>query len=432
VTGRTSVSSGVVDLDRLLGGLFIGDNVVWYDDSGNLASTFCLNLVKTSLAHEKQVIYVCFDRSPKNLLDKLGILAENSNLTILDGFTAGKGARSSVFMRFYEEPYLERTCPIQMLKDPGDVDHFQQALYSLLETMEGDVRLVFESITGMQELWGGEEAIVKFYAHSCPRLYELETIAYWIMEKLAHSQRLRAQINQIAQVAISLAIKRGTTTLTILKAKNRGTQDIDTPHRYWTKDLDVSFGTERRGAGQLNLGLRVKQLRTKRGLSQSELAKLVGVTPSTISQVETNTIHPSIPALLKMAEVLSVSIGAIFQQAMEVEKRFIFSQREAIPFKFPDLPASSVEGSLLTPSDFQGKVEPNLIEIMPKAELPAHFFTHKGEEMGYLISGKLQVFLNNASYDARAGDTIYLTSEVPTQWRNPGPGVAKLLWIKVG
>ncbi|MBW1801268.1 MAG: hypothetical protein JRJ85_11130 [Deltaproteobacteria bacterium] len=29
------------------------------------------------------------------------------------------------------------------------------------------------------------------------------------------------------------------------------------------------------------------------------------------------------------------------------------------------------------------------------------------------------------------GDVIYLTSEMPSQWKNPGPGVARLLWIKV-
>jgi quercetin dioxygenase-like cupin family protein len=67
---------------------------------------------------------------------------------------------------------------------------------------------------------------------------------------------------------------------------------------------------------------------------------------------------------------------------------------------------------------------------MPKEELPAHFFVHKGEEMGYLISGRLRVSLKNANHMVRPGDTIYLTSEVPMQWENPGPNVARLLWIK--
>ena len=430
MTEKVRVSSGVSQLDRLLGGLFIGDNVVWHDDSGNLASAFCLNFLETSLALQKPVIYISFDRSPKNLLDKLGGMAESPDLTILDGFTCGKGARSPIFMKFYEESDPERLCQLRMIDKPRDMDYVMETLYGVHETMHGDVRLIFESMTGMQKIWGGEEAILKFYSHSCPRLYELDTIAYWIMEKLAHSPPVRAQINQIAQVAIDLSIKRGTTTLTILKAEHRGTEDTYEPYRYWVKDLTITFDIEKRSRGHINLGLRIKELRIKRGLSQAELAKLVGVTPSTVSQVEANIIYPSLPALLKMAEVLSVEISSLFEQAMELERRIIFPTAEAVSVGFPDLPKGSVEGKLLTPPDFPGKMEPYLIEIEPNQDLPAHFFIHKGEEMGYLLSGKLRMSLNKATYTIRSGDVIYLTSEMPSQWRNPGPNMAKLLWIK--
>jgi len=430
VTKKTRVSSGVSHLDRLLGGLFIGDNVVWHDDSGNLASAFCLNFLQTSLALQKPVIYVSFDRSPKNLLEKLGGLAESPDLTILDAFTCGKGASSPLFMKFYEELDEQQVCQVNKIQKPRDMDHVMETIYGLHQTLHGDVRLIFESMTGMQKIWGGEAAILKFYSHSCPRLYELDTIAYWIMEKLAHSEVLRAQINQIAQVAIDLSIKRGTTTLTILKAEERGTEDLQEPHRYWTKDLTITFDTEKDGRGQLNLGLRIKELRMKRGLSQADLAKLVGVTASTISQVEANIIYPSLPALLKMAEVLSVDIRSLFEQAVELEKRIIFPAAEAVSVGFPDLPKGSLEGTLLTPPDFDGKMEPYIIEIEPNCDVPAHFFVHKGEEMGYLLSGKLRMSVNKAVYTVRAGDAIYLTSEMPSEWRNPGPNVARLLWIK--
>ncbi len=430
VSEKVRVTSGVSQLDRLLGGLFIGDNVVWHDDSGSLASAFCLNFVETSLALQKPVIYVSFDRSPKNLLDKLGALGESPDLTILDGFTCGKGACSPIFMKFYEEPDSEQRCSVELIEKPRDTDYFNEVLYGVHESMHGDVRLIFESLTGMQEIWGGEEAILNFYSHSCPRLYELDTIAYWIMEKLAHSQRLRAQINQIAQVGIDLSIKRGTTTLTILKAEHRGTEDIDEPHRYWTKDLTITFDTEVQGRGHVNLGLRIKELRIKRGLSQAELAKLVGVTASTISQVEANIIYPSLPALLKMAEVLSVDIGSLFQQALELEKRIIFPAAEAVSVGFPGLPKGGIDGRLLTPPDFEGKMEPYLIEIMPNEDLPAHFFIHKGEEMGYVLSGKLRMSLKKATYTLRAGDLVYLTTDMPSQWRNPGPNIARVLWVK--
>ncbi|UCE82124.1 MAG: helix-turn-helix domain-containing protein [Deltaproteobacteria bacterium] len=425
------VASGVSQLDRLLGGLFIGDNVVWHDDAGSLASVFCLNFIQASQAQERPLIYVSFDRSPKNLLDKLGALSENPSLTILDCFTYGKGAGSPIFLKFYEEKESEWPCQITRVDEPRNVEHFMDILYGVHTTMEGDVRFVFESITGMQELWGGEESILNFYSHSCPRLYELNTIAYWILEKTAHSPRLRAQINQIAQVAIDLAIKRGTTSLTILKAEKRSLDNLHKPHNYWTKDLTVTFDAERRTSGPVEIGLRLKELRSKRGLSQTELAKLVGVTPSTISQVESNLIYPSLPALMKMAEVLAVEISSFFQEQTEPKKRLIFTSAEAVDVKFPDLPTEAAYAKLLSPLDFESKAEPYLIEVTPNSTLPSHFFIHKGEEIGYLLSGRLQVKLDKAVYSLRAGDVIYLTSEMPTQWKNPGPGVAKLLWIKV-
>ncbi|MDH3965102.1 MAG: cupin domain-containing protein, partial [Deltaproteobacteria bacterium] len=122
---------------------------------------------------------------------------------------------------------------------------------------------------------------------------------------------------------------------------------------------------------------------------------------------------------------------SFFQDQTESKKRLIFTSAEAVDVKFPDLPEGAVFARLLSPVDFESKAEPYLIEIPPKEKLPSHFFIHKGEEIGYLLSGRLQVQLEKAAYSLRAGDVIYLTSEMPTQWKNPGPGVARLLWIKI-
>jgi transcriptional regulator with XRE-family HTH domain len=352
-------------------------------------------------------------------------------LTILDCFTYGKGAGSDVFLKFYEENLSELPCNIIMMDEPHQVDRVMDAFYGIHNTLEGDVRFVFESLTGMQDLWGGEEHLLKFYSHSCPRLYELNTIAYWIIEKRAHSPRLRAQINQIAQVVIDLSIRRGTTSLTILKAEKRDLDTLNRPFTYWRKGLNVTFDLERRTTSQIDIGIRVKELRAKRGLSQTELAKLIGVTPSTISQVESNLIYPSLPALLKMAEVLSVEVNSFFQESKDIKNRIIFPSNESVDIKFPDLPAGSIQAKLLTPMDFELKAEPYLVEIPPNKNLPSHFFIHKGEEIGYLLSGKLQLRLGKAVYTMLSGDVIYLTSEMPSQWRNPGPHLARILWIKL-
>jgi transcriptional regulator with XRE-family HTH domain len=191
------------------------------------------------------------------------------------------------------------------------------------------------------------------------------------------------------------------------------------------------FDSERRTVGGVDLGMRLKELRSKRGLSQTELARLVGVTPSSISQFESNQIYPSLPALLKMAEVLSVQVNAFFQDSDRVSPQIVYHASEAIDVKLSDLPKGSLHVRLLTPLEHEPKAEPYLIEIPPNQKVPAHFFIHKGEELGYLLSGKLHLRLKKRAYTVRAGDLIDLTSEIPTEWKNPGPSSAQLLWIKV-
>jgi transcriptional regulator with XRE-family HTH domain/KaiC/GvpD/RAD55 family RecA-like ATPase len=428
---KLRIASGVSKLDLLLGGLFIGDNVVWHDDAGSLASVFCLNFIQASEAQDRSIIYVSFDRSPRNLIEKLGPLADYDRLTILDCFTNGKGEGSEVFLRFYKDNESIYRCKILPSDEPRRVDKVMDAFYGIHEKMTGDVRFVFESLTGMQELWGGEENLLKFYTHSCPRLYELNTIAYWILEKGAHSSRLKAQLNQIAQVAIDLSVKRGKTYLTILKAENRDQETMNKANFYWVRDLSIFFDSEKRTSVKIDLGMRLKELRTKRGLSQTELAKFVGVTPSTISQVESNLIYPSVPALLKMAEILSVDISSFFYDSAYIGNRVVFTNSESSKIKIPDIPEDSIEAKLLTPLDFNPKAEPYLIDIPPKKTLPSHFFIHKGEEVGYLLSGKLQLRMEKAVYTISAGDIVYLTSEIPSQWKNMGSSPARLLWIKV-
>jgi len=76
---RKQVSSGMPGLDNLLSGLYIGDNVVWYDEAGSLASQFCIEFIRESQKNSKSIVYVTFDRSPKNLIETLGDLAENQH-----------------------------------------------------------------------------------------------------------------------------------------------------------------------------------------------------------------------------------------------------------------------------------------------------------------------------------------------------------------
>lgn len=430
-TQKSRHVSGITYFDNLLNGLHIGDNVLWYDDAGSLSPVFCLNFIKETCNQKKPLIYVSFDRSPKNLTEHLGGIAQNRYLTVLDCFTHGKGDGVDVFLKFYNQKRPAPSRTFKCIEDPRDDRRVMDVLYGIRDDFQGEVHFVFESLTGMQALWGGEDQIAQFYSRSCPRLYELNTIAYWIVEKQAHSQQFRAKINQIAQVAIDLAVKRGKTMLSIKKAEGRDPDILNKPHSYWHKDLEVKFESEKRDTSRINLGVRLKKLRTKRGFSQTELAKMVGVTPSTISQVESNSIYPSLPALFKMAEILSIDMSSFFRSTEDSSQQVVFPRSDATAIRFPHLPSEAVGGKLLTPVDFDAKVEPYIIEIHAGQKISSHFFAHKGDEIGFLIAGTLAFRLENETHTLAPGDCIYLTSETPLQWKNEGPETARLLWIKI-
>ncbi len=60
------------------------------------------------------------------------------------------------------------------------------------------------------------------------------------------------------------------------------------------------------------LGERIRELRKAKGLTQEQLAELVGVEPRHISRVEGGYNSPSIERLARIAEVLGVPIQELF------------------------------------------------------------------------------------------------------------------------
>ncbi len=57
---------------------------------------------------------------------------------------------------------------------------------------------------------------------------------------------------------------------------------------------------------------RLKECRTERGLTQGELAELVGVTRKTVNTVENGVFSPSALLAIKLARELSVPVEQLF------------------------------------------------------------------------------------------------------------------------
>ena len=69
----------------------------------------------------------------------------------------------------------------------------------------------------------------------------------------------------------------------------------------------------------MDVGVRLQGIRKLKGLSQRELAKRAGVTNSTISMIEKNSVSPSISSLKKVLSGIPMSLVEFFSLDMDEE-----------------------------------------------------------------------------------------------------------------
>jgi len=55
--------------------------------------------------------------------------------------------------------------------------------------------------------------------------------------------------------------------------------------------------------------------------------------------------------------------------------------------------------------------------------------SHAGEEVGYVLEGRLELTLGDERYLLEAGDSFHFPSEVPHGYRNPGRVRTRVLWV---
>src|SRR3989339_1704241 len=106
------VSSGVPYVDTLIDSFTIGDNVVWHIETGAFVELFCRAFVRDSVKEGKDVVYVSFNNSPKNIVAKMGPVINSPHVVIIDCFTSGKGEDAKLFRDLYETAYPHYKCKV--------------------------------------------------------------------------------------------------------------------------------------------------------------------------------------------------------------------------------------------------------------------------------------------------------------------------------
>ena len=409
------VATGFRQLDDLLGGLRTGDNVVWQTEPGGALDPFLSGFLRGS-RRAPALLYTSFHVPPAVILDRFESVWDPERFVLLDCFTDGLGAGDPAFGRFYRSKRARQFRVIRMAK-AGDPAAVQEQLTSLEDELGNGTRYVFDSLTGMQQLWD-EEAALSVFLRSCPRLYELRTVAYWVLDRDAHARSFLARLAHTTQVVLDVRSDDEGHELAVVKAQGR-------PSEVGGRRLRFTFEGERLRVQKTSadpkerLGDQLKARRVARGMSQAELARRLEISASALSQAERGQAPLSQATVTRAWQILGEGEAGQLAQLPGYEVSRRGGRRTT------DLAPGLVSEEVLT---FASPGGVHLLTFAPGSAGRRPPFSTKLPEAVVVLSGVLEVRVGEARDVLQAGDAIVLRGEPVSAWRNPGPEEARVLW----
>src|SRR6202162_2041053 len=172
--------------------------------------------------------------------------------------------------------------------------------------------------------------------------------------------------------------------------------------------------------GARAIGVRLRQLRIRRGLSLAQVAKAVGISVGFLSALERSHMSASVSTLRKLARFYKTNILGFFDPA-ESNLRLVSPDKRKVLEAGP-----GVRMELLAWGNTV--MEPHLFRIAPQSG-SGESYQHEGEEFLYILQGELQISLEEEKYRLQPGDSFYFESATPHSWKNPGRGETWVLWV---
>ena len=194
--------------------------------------------------------------------------------------------------------------------------------------------------------------------------------------------------------------------------------------KFWVKvssESPVSHISSHNGS----LGADLRALRRARSLSLADLAGQLGRSIGWLSQVERNLSEPSIADLRQIAAVLGIPMSMLFGQAPAPAEEAGFIVRKGARRPIGSGPAGLVE-ELLSP-DLTDDFEMVHSTFAPNSRI-ADAVTRPTQEVGYLLSGRLDLEISRRRFTIGPGDSFRIRGE-PFRWSNPYDTPAVAIWV---
>jgi transcriptional regulator with XRE-family HTH domain len=372
-----STGTGVAELDRALDGLYWGDNVVWVWEGSEPPQRLFYDAIAQRRDDFGAAGYVAVSTDPAE------ITARWPWLEILDA---------------------RRGTPITSPR------HLLEAIRQFCGRAPRPL-LLFDSLAPLADRWGMRIAS-GFFGHCCPMLLDLGAIAYWSVPGASQYRTMHREIEQITQCIIVVGEGR----LRISKAEGRPPGAQGQLFRYSVQDGTLQLQPAQAAA---RVGAALRAYRLRRELSQSDLARLAGVSPSAISQVERGERGLSLETLMGLSGRLNVTLDELL--GGEVTPDYRIGRRRNL--------ADTRTGSVLPLlDDAEAGLRAYLVS-MPRSATVEAPFQHKGTELVGVVNGLVQIHLSSGRPVLRRGETLLASRRGIDGWRNVGDTDAECIWV---
>ena len=174
-------------------------------------------------------------------------------------------------------------------------------------------------------------------------------------------------------------------------------------------------------------GEKLRSIRERKGLTLKDVAEMVSVSESLISQIERNKVSPSMDTLLTIADVLDIDFEFLFRDYKRNRQVDIVRAGKGNRIVQPDVTYHQL--SMMPEGDDDHAVEAFLLEVSPGGEKGDLEYGHTGKELGILLEGEGELAYGTSRYKLGAGDSISFSSDNPHTLRNTGKKVLKAIWV---
>jgi len=186
---------------------------------------------------------------------------------------------------------------------------------------------------------------------------------------------------------------------------------------------------EEEAAEPLDLGQRVRELRTEKGWTLEQAAKHAGLARSTLSKIENDQMSPTYEALKKLATGLGVSVPQLFtptRNARAGGRMAVTRTGEGAHHA-----TATYEHELIAGALARKRMMPYRTRIRARdvSEFDG-WVRHNGEEFLYVLTGVVRLFTEfYAPVEMRRGDSAYYDATMGHNVISVSQEDATILWV---